>query len=244
MSSSDLIHGWYVTSSVGGAERQFVVCAGQHARREKGEGPTLADALHPVYPTLIPITEELRGPRITLRRHHASDASDLFAALVASRERLAFWLRFPNSLQTVEATRDWLIRREARWLLREALSFAIRRNETLDYLGNVDLHSIVWERRFFALSYWLRDGAEGQGYMSEAVRLVTDYAFTALGANKVSLRCDARNTRSAAVAERLGFVCEARLRGEANTTDGAVADELQYALTRNDPRWPKTDMSP
>jgi ribosomal-protein-serine acetyltransferase len=198
----------------------------------------MADSLHSFYPTLIPIAEELRGPHVVLRRHRASDATDLFAALEASRERLAPWLQFPNRLQTIEATCDWLIHREARWLLREALSFAIRHSETQDYLGSVDLHSIVWERHSFALSYWLRDGAEGQGYMSEAVRLVTDYAFTALSANKVALRCDARNTRSAAVAERLGFVREGRLRGEATTTDGALADELHYALTRDDPRWP------
>jgi hypothetical protein len=64
----------------------------------------MADALHSVYPTLIPVTEEMRGPRVVLHRHRASDATDLFAALEASRERLAPWLRFPDRLQTVEAT--------------------------------------------------------------------------------------------------------------------------------------------
>lgn len=193
-----------------------------------------------LYPTLIPIADELRGPRVVLRRYRESDAADRFAALEASRERLAPWLHFPDALQTVEATRDWLIRREAHWLLREALGYAIWHGETDDYLGDVELHHIEWDRRFFLLGYWLRDGAEGHGYMSEAVRLVTDYAFTDLGANKVALRCDARNTRSAAVAERLGFVREARLRGEAHAKDGALADELQYALIRDDPRWPRT----
>ena len=198
----------------------------------------MEDALQSVYPTLIPVVEELRGPRVVLRCHRASDAADLFAALEASRERLAPWLHFPDPLQTVEAARDWLIRREAHWLLREALSYAIRHGETDDYLGNVELHHIEWDRRLFWLGYWLRDGAEGHGYMSEAVRIVTDYAFNDLAANKVALRCDARNTRSAAVAERLGFVREARLRGEALAKDGALADELQYALIRDDPRWP------
>ena len=196
------------------------------------------DALQSVYPTLIPVVEELRGPRVVLRRHRASDDADLFAALEASRERLAPWLHFPDPLQTVEAARDWLIRRESNWLLREALGFAVRHGETDDYLGGVDLHHIEWDRRLFWLGYWLRDGAEGHGYMSEAVRIVTDYAFNDLAANKVALRCDARNTRSAAVAERLGFVREARLRGEAFAKDGALTDELQYALIRDDPRWP------
>ena len=139
-------------------------------------------------------------------------------------------LHFPDSLQSVEATRDWLIRREAGWLLREVLGFTIRHGENGHYLGSVELHSIAWDQRYFALGYWLRSGAERRGYMSEAVRLLTDYAFEALGANKVALRCDARNTRSAAVAERLGFVREARLRGEAVTKDRTVADELQYGL--------------
>jgi ribosomal-protein-serine acetyltransferase len=155
-----------------------------------------------VYPTLIPVAEELRGPRVVLRRHRAGDAADLFAALEASRARLAPWLHFPDPLRTVEATRDWLIRREAAWLLREALSFAIRHGEAQEYLGSVEVHHIAWERGFFALGYWLREGAEGRGYMSEAVRLLTDHAFADLGAEKVALRCDARNVRSAAVAER------------------------------------------
>ena len=199
----------------------------------------MADLLDSDYPTLIPVAEELRGPRIVLHAHRADDAPELFAALEASRQRLGLWLRFPDKLQTVEATRDWLIHREARWLVREFLGFAIRHGETREYLGGVDLHSIVWEQRLFALGFWLRDGAEGQGYMSEAVRMVTDYAFAALGANKVAMRCDARNRRSAGVAERLGFVREACLRGEAVTNDGAIADEMQYALTRADPRWPE-----
>ncbi len=197
----------------------------------------MLNAPQAVYPTLIAVSEELHGLRLVLRRLRAGDAADLFAALEASRERLAPWLHFPDSLQSVEATRDWLIRREAGWLLREVLGFTIRHGETGEYLGGVELHSIAWDQRYFALGYWLRSGAEGHGYMSEAVRLLTDYAFLALGASKVALRCDARNTRSAAVAERLGFLREARLRGEAVTKDGTIADELQYGLLRDDPRW-------
>jgi RimJ/RimL family protein N-acetyltransferase len=204
----------------------------------------MADSIQSGYPTLIPIAEELRGQRIVLLRLRAADAADLFAALEASRERLAPWLHFPDPLQSVEATRDWLIHLESRWLLRQALSFAIRHCETYEYLGGVELHTILWDRRFFALGYWLRSGAEGHGYMSEAVQILTEYAFSALGANKVSLRCDARNLRSAAVAERLGFVREAQLRGEAITKDGLPADELQFALTRDDSRWSSSSTDP
>ncbi len=98
----------------------------------------MLDAPDSFYPTLIPVAEELRGPRIVLRRHRADDAADLFAALKASRERLAPWLGFPNQLVSIEATRDFLIRREAKWLLRELLGYAIWHGETQEYLGGVD----------------------------------------------------------------------------------------------------------
>jgi RimJ/RimL family protein N-acetyltransferase len=52
------------------------------------------------------------------------------------------------------------------------------------------------------------------------------------------IRCDARNTRSAAVAERLGFVREAHLRNEARSTDGELRDTLVFSLIPSDPRWP------
>ena len=42
------------------------------------------------------------------------------------------------------------------------------------------------------------------GYMAAAVRLLTDYALNTLGAKRVVIRCDERNTRSANVARRLG----------------------------------------
>ena len=51
------------------------------------------------------------------------------------------------------------------------------------------------------------------------------------------IRCDARNTRSAAVAERLGFVREALLRNERDP-HGELRDTLVFSLTPDDPRWP------
>jgi RimJ/RimL family protein N-acetyltransferase len=55
-----------------------------------------------------------------------------------------------------------------------------------------------------------------------------------LRANRVELTCDALNTRSAAVAERLGFVREARLRNEELARDGTLRDTLVYALIPTD----------
>ncbi|MBF6590801.1 MAG: GNAT family N-acetyltransferase, partial [Ktedonobacterales bacterium] len=106
------------------------------------------------------------------------------------------------------------------------------------FLGGLGLHPRGWETGFFEIGYWLRASAEGQGYMAEGVRLMTDYAFAHLGATRVQIRCDARNQRSAGLARRLGFVQEAHLRCQMRATDGTLRDTLVFALTPTDQRWP------
>ena len=67
--------------------------------------------------------------------------------------------------------------------------------------------------------------------MTEAVRLITTYAFDELAARRVEIRCDARNIRSARVARRCGFELEGRLRNIACGPDGTVVDELVFSRT-------------
>ena len=207
----------------------------------------MVDAPRPFYPTLIPVAGELWGPRVTLRQHSAADTEAMFAALEASRARLDPWLRFHTFIRTPEDARDFLIHREADWLLRTVLGYAIwgaeSGNDAGVYLGHVELHHIDWDMRAFDLGYWLRAGAEGRGYMSEAVGLVTSYVFSGLEGRKVNIRCEARNWRSASVAERLGFTREARLRQETRGKDGELVDEWYYARLRGDPVEPAAGSS-
>jgi RimJ/RimL family protein N-acetyltransferase len=54
----------------------------------------------------------------------------------------------------------------------------------------------------------------GQGYITEAVEGITNFAIHELQANRIEIRCDTRNVRSARVAERLGFTKEGILRSD------------------------------
>ena len=187
-----------------------------------------------IYRTLIPLFEELRGERIIVRPYRQSDAQSLFEAVVESRDHLRPWLPFADEHQTVEESRDWIIHQEANWLLREDLIVGVWEAATNRYLGGSGLHPHHWESRYFEIGYWLRASAAGQGYITEAVHLLTDYAFTALAASRVEIRCDERNVRSAAVAQRLGFVQEARLRNHMLASDGTLRTTLIFALVPTD----------
>jgi RimJ/RimL family protein N-acetyltransferase len=177
----------------------------------------------------------LRGSRVTLRQFVPDDAAEMLAALDESRERFSPWLRFPNRLRTVADCRDHIVRAQADWLLGDLYGFGVREAATDRLLGGVDLFRRERDAGGYSIGYWLRSSAEGRGCMSAAVRLVTRFAFERVGASRVEIMCDARNARSAAVAERLGFVREGALRNLNRAPDGTLATMLVFARVPTDP---------
>lgn len=183
--------------------------------------------------------EELRGERVLIRPYRESDAPDLHEAIAESRDHLRPWLPFADHHQSVAETHDWILHCMAHWMLREDMTVGLWDVATNRLVGGSGLHPRNWDIPFFEIGYWVRLSAEGNGYISEAVRLLTDYATIMLGAQRIMIRCDERNVRSAAVAERLGFVREGRLRNSEIAQDGQLRTMLVFSLIPDDPRWPQ-----
>jgi RimJ/RimL family protein N-acetyltransferase len=70
---------------------------------------------------------------------------------------------------------------------------------------------------------------QGRGFATEAVSAVLDRLFRVQGLHKVAGECDARNRRSAALLERLGFTREGLLRQQ-TFIKGEWTDDLIYGL--------------
>ncbi|MGH2387106.1 MAG: GNAT family N-acetyltransferase, partial [Chloroflexota bacterium] len=96
-----------------------------------------------------------------------------------------------------------------------------------------------WAIPAFEAAYWVRHSEQGNGYVTEGLRLLTNYAFESMGAQRIELGIDAKNARSVAVAQRNGFVLEGRLRHTAIEDDGELVDNLIFSLVPSDPRWPR-----
>jgi RimJ/RimL family protein N-acetyltransferase len=190
------------------------------------------------YRTLIPLFDELRGERELVRPYRLEDAEALRAAVDESREHVRPWLPFADAHQSVEESHDWIAHTMADWLLRENFSMSIWERASGRYLGGIGLHPRDWTIRSFEIGYWLRASAEGHGYITEAAQLVVDFAARELQANRLEIRCNARNARSAAAAERLGFIREAELRNNMRAPDGSLRTTLVYGLIPADPAWP------
>ena len=80
------------------------------------------------------------------------------------------------------------------------------------------------------VGYSLHHAVVGRGYMSEALGAAIDYAFNHLLLHRIMLNYIPENTRSAAVAKRLGFVIEGHAK-EYLYINGAWRDHVLTSRT-------------
>ncbi|MFN8593240.1 MAG: GNAT family protein [Thermomicrobiales bacterium] len=185
-------------------------------------------------PVLTTVPAEIMGARVILRAHRPQFAMEMYAAIAESRQHLRPWMDWVDDHRSVDDTRAFCVASAADWLLRSTLGYSIFDRTSDRFLGGIGCEEIDRTLRSFAVGYWLRVGATGHGYATEATRLLVDKVFSVLGARRVQLTCDVRNTASRRVAERAGFVLEARMRNARLTPSGGISDTLMFSLTPED----------
>lgn len=189
-------------------------------------------------PMLQPMFDVLHTQRLILRPYLLNDAQARWEAIEESREHLRrFEPEQASSCRSLSECQVWIVQANARWLLRERFAIGIWSQMNSQYLGGIGLRPCEpdgWNVPAFALGYWVRASAQGCGYITEAVRRIVDYCFEHLLAQRIEIRCDAANERSAAVAMRLGFQLEGRLRRVERLSDGRLVDELIFARIQDE----------
>jgi RimJ/RimL family protein N-acetyltransferase len=183
------------------------------------------------------LRDGLVGPRVVVRLWTDADADALFSAIDTAREHLRPWMDWVDRHQEPADTRDYITRSLLEFTRRESLTLGIFSGaDNATVLGSTGYHDIDWTVPALEIGYWIVPEAEGKGYVSEAVGMLTDFALDEFNANRISIHCDPMNVRSRSVAERLGYQFEGRMRNTARTPSGKLRDSLIYSLVPGDPR--------
>ncbi|UOQ44534.1 GNAT family N-acetyltransferase [Halobacillus salinarum] len=181
-------------------------------------------------PILLDFPHEFETERLHIRMPRPGDGKIVYHAIQASIKELRPWLPFAQKDQTEEETEINIRESHIRFLKREDLRLLVFHKETGDLVCSTGLHRMDWNVRKFEIGYWANTLWSGKGYVTEAVDGVTKFAFNELAARRVEVRCDAKNVRSKAVPERLGFELEGIFKNEDLSVDGEeVRDTCVYA---------------
>lgn len=175
---------------------------------------------------------ELLGDHVRLRAPVSADSEALSVSI--QHEDIPGWIdAIPWPYTRADA--QFFIQEIAGpgWASGENPIWLITGRESGQVLGTVGLtarHPGVLE-----VGFWLTPAARGKGLMSESVRLVCDFGFDHLGADRIEWQAVVGNVASRKVVDRLGFTFEGVVRGRLRR-DGASADAWMASLLPDDPR--------
>src|SRR4029453_2848186 len=161
---------------------------------------------------------EVRTERIVLRRWRIEDAPAVAAA--CQDAEIVRWLAFVPQPYT-EA--------DARFYIEDCLAsgadrtpFALADPAPGAVFGSIEMR--VNRLRTGHIGYWLVPEARGRGLMTEALRVLSRFAFEEVGLGRVELVTGPDNIASQRVAEKAGFTREAILRSILVTRNGGRRD--------------------
>lgn len=182
------------------------------------------------------IPEEIKTERLLLRMPRPGDGKTVNAAIRASFAELQPWLPFARTLPSPEETEINTLEAHVHFLKKEVLRYLIFNKETGEFIGSTGFHDIEWDMPKMEIGYWIDSRQSGCGYMAEAVSALTELAMSGFGCCRLEIRCDAINTKSRAIPEKLGFQLEGVLQNDEWSVDGKrLTDTCIYA------KLPKTE---
>jgi RimJ/RimL family protein N-acetyltransferase len=172
----------------------------------------------------------VRTPRLLLRGHEPTDIGPRLEAVESSGEHLRdFFPPQPDGPPPLEVHLAQLRKMRGNFDLDQDRTYAVVDPETGRFLGEVGLYTRagIGARE---VGYWLRRDAVGKGLATEMASAVIRTAFELDKVTRVDLTCDPDNAASAAVARRMGFTLEGRLRDRQLAPHHTRGDILCFTL--------------
>ncbi|MFN2519304.1 MAG: GNAT family N-acetyltransferase [Jatrophihabitantaceae bacterium] len=146
------------------------------------------------------------------------------------------WMHPSEPHTRADAERDILIALAAR-ARGERFAYAQVDARTGEFAGSTSYYEVNPALRAIAIGHtWLGRRWWRTGHNTESKLLMLTHAFDVLGAARVVLHTDLKNTRAQDAIARLGATREGVLRKHRIRRDGSWRDSVQYALIDDD--WP------
>jgi ribosomal-protein-serine acetyltransferase len=168
--------------------------------------------------------------------HHAAE---LFALTDRNREHLRPWMPWVDGTVTAADSLAFLRFIRGEYAAGRAFHCNLRYRGAL--VGGMGLNRIQRDHDKADLGYWIDAGHVGRGIVTRAARALTEAAHSELGLHRVAIRAAVDNTRSRAVAERLGYAYEGVLLANEKVGDRYL-DHASYVAVAG--QWPDAGTLP
>jgi len=168
----------------------------------------------------------IEGSGFTLREWKADDAGSLQKH--ANNKNISSFLldRFPSPY-TLDAAANWISSKLNQY---PVTNFAIEINDEVIGVIGLDFRDDVY-RKAPLLGYWISEDFWGRAIMTEAIKLISNYALYNLDIVRIQAGVLGNNPRSMRVLEKAGYVKEGILKNNI-IKNGIILDEHIYAVIK------------
>jgi RimJ/RimL family protein N-acetyltransferase len=192
------------------------------------------------------MTSKIPGPayrieteRLVIRCWEPVDAPLLKKAVDESLEHLRPWMPWINDEPTDLQTKIARLRQfRGNFDLGQDFVYAVFDEDEASVIGGTGLHTRAELRapEFGAreLGYWVHEDHTGKGVATELSAALTKVAFEIDQVDRVEIRCEPENVKSAAIPRRLGYHHEATLARRLKTTAGEPRETMIWTLFASD----------
>jgi ribosomal-protein-serine acetyltransferase len=171
---------------------------------------------------IIPVKNNLE-----MRSWIEGDTSVLFNLVDENRDMLQEWLLWAPDTKSEADTEKFIIKCIEEYSNKKALQMGLWDGDNL--VGSIGLNNIDLVSKKASIGYWLSKNNQSKGAMTKAVSSLIDYGFEILDLNRIELKIAYKNTKSRAVADRLGFKEEGVLRQD-EFLNGEYIDYIIYSV--------------
>ncbi|MDF1654794.1 MAG: GNAT family N-acetyltransferase [Coxiellaceae bacterium] len=178
---------------------------GEHLVKPDAKQPAINVSDNPI---TLPILET---ERLTLKPPRPQDAAIAHQALMASIDQVAPWFSWAKPTLTVEQFAQHLTEgATAATDIKQHnhLFYLVWDKTNHTFIGEVWLKIIDWSVMSANVAYWFDTRHSGNGYATEAIKQLIQYAIDSLGAHRLQVDISEENHRSLAVAKRLNLSFE------------------------------------
>jgi RimJ/RimL family protein N-acetyltransferase len=156
----------------------------------------------------------IKTNRLIIRPPKQGDAKPLNEAINRSIAEISPWLPWASD-PSLKPTEEFIERGIEQWNTVDQTEFPmiieLRSNNQIIGASGFNEKSQP-DVPMFEIGYWIDSQHSGNGYVTEAVNAITQYAFDKFNAVRVQICTQLENKKSISVAKRCGFIQEAILK--------------------------------
>lgn len=166
-----------------------------------------------------------------LRSFQPDDAPELFRAVNESRQHLRPWFDWVDQTNKIEHSLHFIQKSLHELQYQESLALGIFYKSHI--IGSIGVHHWDHTTKRAELGYWIAKKYEGKGILNKCLIRFIDFLFNKAALNKIEIRFMPSNSRSARVAERLGFKTEGLIR-QSSIRNGKLEDIVITGLLKTE----------